>query len=160
MIFRLRDGDRFYFGNTFLESEIEVVEEITLAKIIKRNTKLSNIQDFVFIVPATKGSTGTTDTNFDELATPAVEEGQYPNKVSLLGDNYVLHWKMYENQISIAVEVKTSGWIGLGFGPKEGMVEADIVLGRVVNGKVEVADYYSFDNGAPSEGISKEQLSN
>lgn len=54
---RLRDGDRFFYTNdTFLQSDavkqIFDVEKVTLAKIIKLNTGVVNMQDNIFFLPS------------------------------------------------------------------------------------------------------------
>ncbi len=49
---RLRDGDRFWYENYLSPSAVLWVENQTLARIIRRNTKIKHeIQDNVFIVP-------------------------------------------------------------------------------------------------------------
>ncbi len=44
----LRDGDRFYYENTFSEGEIQEIEDVTLADIIRSNTDTTIIQDNAF----------------------------------------------------------------------------------------------------------------
>ena len=48
----LRDGDRYYFENdpAFSQQEIEAIRHTRFSDIIKRNTLLTNIQDYVFFV--------------------------------------------------------------------------------------------------------------
>jgi len=47
---RLRNGDRFYYKNVFSEERIAQLEKVTLAKIIRRNTKIGDeIPDNVFL---------------------------------------------------------------------------------------------------------------
>jgi len=49
---RFRDGDRFYYKNTFSKYQIRKIEKTTLADIIRRNTKINReIQDNVFLLP-------------------------------------------------------------------------------------------------------------
>ncbi len=49
---RLRDGDRFFYRNTFPQNEIDELESTTLATIIRRNTTIdAEIPDNVFLVP-------------------------------------------------------------------------------------------------------------
>ena len=49
---RLRDGDRFFYKNDLSDELIELVEDQTLATIIKRNTEIDDeIEDDVFIAP-------------------------------------------------------------------------------------------------------------
>ncbi len=48
---RLRDGDRFWYENTFWGRELNKIKKTTLAKVIRRNTNVgSEIQKNVFIV--------------------------------------------------------------------------------------------------------------
>jgi len=44
----LRDGDRFYYENTFSASEIAIIEQTSFSDIIRRNTDTSIIQDNAF----------------------------------------------------------------------------------------------------------------
>ncbi|MEO0365555.1 MAG: peroxidase family protein [Pseudomonadota bacterium] len=49
---RLRDGDRFWYQNTFFGDELAMIESTTLADIIRRNTGIGpEISDNVFVVP-------------------------------------------------------------------------------------------------------------
>ncbi|MGY8771236.1 MAG: peroxidase family protein [Pirellulales bacterium] len=45
---RLRDGDRFWYQNTFSGEQLQRIDNTSLADIIKRNSNVSNIQDNVF----------------------------------------------------------------------------------------------------------------
>lgn len=45
---RLRDGDRFWFTNVYSGHDLDVLQQTTLASVIKRNTTLTNLQDDVF----------------------------------------------------------------------------------------------------------------
>ena len=53
------------------------------------------------------------------------------------GDTYVLHWNFNtaERTIAFAVNVSTTGWIGFGISPNGGMVNSDVVIGWVSNGR-------------------------
>ena len=53
------------------------------------------------------------------------------------GDTYVLHWNFspVERTIAFAVNVSTTGWVGFGISPNGGMVNSDIVMGWVSNGR-------------------------
>ncbi len=49
---RLRDGDRFFYRNTFQHFQIKILERTTLAHIIRRNTAIEEgIQNNVFLLP-------------------------------------------------------------------------------------------------------------
>ncbi len=45
---RLRDGDRLWYENSLSNEGVCFIEQQTLAKVIKRNTQITNIQDNVF----------------------------------------------------------------------------------------------------------------
>ena len=47
----LRDADRFWYQRDFKGRELEVVENSTLARIIYRNTEITNLFPNVFVVP-------------------------------------------------------------------------------------------------------------
>lgn len=53
------------------------------------------------------------------------------------GNMYVLHWKfsVEEKTITFAVNVSTPGWVGFGLSPNGGMVDSDVVIGWVKDGK-------------------------
>jgi len=65
------------------------------------------------------------------------------------GDTYVLHWNFNatKSTISFAVNVSTTGWVGFGISPNGGMVNSDVVIGWVSNGRAYfhvsfvIADY-------------------
>ena len=51
------------------------------------------------------------------------------------GDNYVMYWNFdYQTKnITFAVRVKTTGWIGFGLSPNGQMPQSDVVIGWVDN---------------------------
>lgn len=52
-----------------------------------------------------------------------------------LNDRYSVEWKVDGGEITFTVTAKTTGWIGLGFGPSKHMTGADLVIGGVKDGK-------------------------
>ena len=52
---RIRDGDRFWYQQTFSGRELQAIENTTLADVIQRNTDVTNIQDNVFFDPSIAG---------------------------------------------------------------------------------------------------------
>ena len=80
------------------------------------------------------------------VASVAVCDGQsvlaakYSYSLVLSSLNYELYWSFdpANENVSIAVRVKTLGWVGLGVSEKGGMENADIVTGRVMNGNAEL----------------------
>jgi len=56
---RLRDGDRFWYEEALAPEMLELVEEQSLARIIRRNTKIGEeLQDNVFLIPGTPNGPG------------------------------------------------------------------------------------------------------
>ena len=49
---RLRDGDRFWYQQTFQGRELQMIENTTLADVIRRNTDVTDIQNNVFFEPS------------------------------------------------------------------------------------------------------------
>ncbi|EAQ77475.1 peroxidase family protein [Blastopirellula marina] len=60
---RLRDGDRFYYENTFSSQDVELIENTTLSDIIQRNTTVTNLQDNVFFMSASVSGTVFADSD-------------------------------------------------------------------------------------------------
>ncbi|MCA9111080.1 MAG: peroxidase [Planctomycetaceae bacterium] len=48
---RLRDGDRFYYENVFTGSQLQEIDNTTLADVIQRNSNVTGLQDNVFFAP-------------------------------------------------------------------------------------------------------------
>ena len=78
---------------------------------------------------------------------------RYPFSVTLYdrnGDTYVLHWNFNatERTIAFAVNVSTTGWVGFGISPYGGMVNSDVVIGWVSNGRTyfHVSKSFCIDN--------------
>lgn len=59
---RLRDGDRFYFENSFTPYEAEIIRQTSLSDIIRRNTDTTIIQDNAFSL-VNEGSDGDDSLN-------------------------------------------------------------------------------------------------
>jgi hypothetical protein len=57
---RTRDGDRLWFENVFSGADLDALENVTLADIIKWNTNLTSVQDNAFFFPTTLRATGRT----------------------------------------------------------------------------------------------------
>lgn len=66
---RLRDGDRFYYENTFSGSELREIENTTLADVIERNTNNESLQSNVFFFTPTIAGTVTSDQVVAQQAT-------------------------------------------------------------------------------------------
>ncbi len=70
---RLRSGDRFWFQNAGVLSQAQAaeVEKTLLSDIIKRNTKLKNLQPMVFFFETSVAGVAFKDTNGDGKLTAA-----------------------------------------------------------------------------------------
>jgi hypothetical protein len=78
---RLRDGDRFWYENTFSGRSLRAIESTSLSDVIQRNTTVSNLQENVFFLQSeVRGqvfvdgnSNGRQDRRDDGLRGVAVE---------------------------------------------------------------------------------------
>ena len=52
-------------------------------------------------------------------------------------------WTIEADQIHVELSAKTTGWVGIGFGPEKAMQEANIIIGAVKKGKFKVEDHYA-----------------
>ncbi|MGE3817830.1 MAG: peroxidase family protein [Isosphaeraceae bacterium] len=62
---RLRDGDRFWYENALSGDELREVNSTTLAEVIERNTRLTNVQDDAFFFDAGVRGVVFNDANRD-----------------------------------------------------------------------------------------------
>ncbi len=60
---RVRDGDRFWYENVFSESDVQQLNETTLAEVIERNTTVEGLQENVFFFSAEVTGTVSTSMN-------------------------------------------------------------------------------------------------
>jgi peroxidase len=58
---RTRNGDRFWFENTFSGQQLNALEHTSLSDIIERNTTITNLQSNVFFFNVTLGGNVTTN---------------------------------------------------------------------------------------------------
>ncbi len=57
-----------------------------------------------------------------------------------------MKWRMEEEWIRIHLTAPTNGWIAVGFSPKTGMKDANIIIGFVnEDGDIEIEDHYGSD---------------
>ena len=57
--------------------------------------------------------------------------------------NYELYWKVLtDEEIYVAINAKTTGWVSVGFDPSFMMKDADIKIGNIVDGVVTLEDHY------------------
>ena len=72
-----------------------------------------------------------------------INEGEYTRSKSI-GD-YKIYWSSDENLLYMALKVKTSGWVAIGFQPDPGDMKRDVdfILGYVANGETFIFDMFS-----------------
>jgi hypothetical protein len=59
---------------------------------------------------------------------------------SLTVDKMTFDWSIEGENIAIKLSAPTKGWVGIGFHPIEQMKDANIIIGFVKDGKVEIED--------------------
>ena len=60
-----------------------------------------------------------------------VDLSTYPLSAVLREGVYTLHFDVQAENIRFAVNVSTTGWVGLGLSPTGGMANSDVVIGWV-----------------------------
>ncbi|XP_064397923.1 DBH-like monooxygenase protein 1 homolog [Halichondria panicea] len=93
-------------------------------------------------------------------ALAAVDLSSYPLSQELR-DGYTLHWSfnVEEQSIRFAVNVSTTGWVGLGLSPTGGMPNSDIVIGWVNNeGQAFLNDRFATAQSLPTVDVSQDWI--
>lgn len=86
---RLRDGDRFFYQNTFSPQEVKNLEQVTLADIIRANSTVNNLQPNVFFLRTSISGTVFDDRNLSGNLNPG-EQGLGGITVQLLSAGVVV----------------------------------------------------------------------
>jgi len=61
---------------------------------------------------------------------------------SLTVDKMTFDWSIEGGNLAIKLSAPTTGWVGIGFHPTDMMKDANIILGFVKDGKVEISDEF------------------
>jgi hypothetical protein len=61
---------------------------------------------------------------------------------SLTVDKMTFDWNIEGENLAIKLSAPTTGWVGIGFHPTDMMKDADIIIGFVKDGKVEISDQF------------------
>lgn len=61
---------------------------------------------------------------------------------SLTIDKMTFDWSIEGNNLVIKLSAPTTGWVGIGFHPTDMMKDANIIIGYVKDGKVEISDEF------------------
>jgi hypothetical protein len=79
-----------------------------------------------------------------------IDADEYDFKAKFAGGDFGFHWRIAEDTIFLAMEVKTEGWVAIGFEPSDRMKDADMIIGWVTgSGEVNVIDAYSTGVNGP-----------
>ena len=63
---------------------------------------------------------------------------------SLTLDKMTFAWSIEGENLAIKISAPTTGWVGIGFNPTDQMKDANIILGLVKDGKVEISDEFGI----------------
>jgi DOMON domain len=61
---------------------------------------------------------------------------------SLTIDKMTFDWSVDGESLAIKISAPTTGWVGIGFNPTDDMKDANIILGFVKDGKVEISNEF------------------
>lgn len=95
----------------------------------------------------------------------AVGAGEYSKNMLLVrpqsyghtGGNLEISWRNDAEFIFMALNGTTRGWLSVGFEPSEWMKDADVIVGKVDEGKVVVLDEYSTGNYGPHKNDTEQE---
>jgi peroxidase len=101
---RLRDGDRFWYENIFTGKDLERLQRTKLTDIVKRNTKITNIQENAFIFNASISGRVYWDNKIDKqeelknisIELIDVEEGEVVDTVKTNTRGYYKFYSIHE----------------------------------------------------------------
>ncbi|UCE36149.1 MAG: hypothetical protein JSW00_11420 [Thermoplasmata archaeon] len=79
-----------------------------------------------------------------------IESGEYEFSASFSGGEFVIHWRVENDTIIMAMEGKTTGWVAIGIEPSDKMKDADMIFGWVSDsGVASVLDCFSTGTFGP-----------
>ena len=61
---------------------------------------------------------------------------------SLKAEDITFSWTIEGDLIHVELSAKTTGWVGIGFNPESAMLGANIIIGAVKKGKVNIQDHF------------------
>jgi len=70
---------------------------------------------------------------------------------TLEAKDMTVSWSIDTDQIHLQLTAGTTGWVSIGFDPESAMRGADIIIGVVKNGKVEIEDHYGVRSRSHSQ---------
>jgi hypothetical protein len=121
---RVRDGDRFWFEKTMSGSQLDAIENTTLATVIQRNTGLTNLQDNVFVFDVTiRGrvvdSSGSTAVGLPGWTVQLEDSGGNVLETTTTSDNGAYRFSGLELGTYRIREVVQPGWTQVSADPAD-----------------------------------------
>jgi hypothetical protein len=74
-----------------------------------------------------------------------ISTNEYANTKTLSEGKYDLYWNTDSNYIYIGINVKTKGFLAIGFNPSGSMLNSDVIFGWVKDGEGYIYDMYITD---------------
>jgi len=78
-----------------------------------------------------------------------ISAGEYSKNLTIMGGRYIVRWRNDDEDIYMALEGRTDGYVAIGFEPTQEMKDADMVMGWVSGDNVTVLDLFSTGNYGP-----------
>ena len=116
-------------------------------KVLTISLKLIIVLSFTACAAPAPTQTPTPTLTEEWLADGIIKVREYHGSNNY-GD-YTIHWRSDEQYIYIGMTARTDGWVAMAVQPGSRMKGADIILGFVKDGAVEVRDMYSTGNFGP-----------
>ncbi|KAJ3173406.1 hypothetical protein HK101_011036 [Irineochytrium annulatum] len=146
---RLRDGDRFYYGNNasglYTADEVKEIKATTMGSLIRQTCNIA-FPDDAFSVPSSLSVLGNGTAG--GASTPAAEEAALEKqemKVKI-ADGLLLKWAVNGDYITFEYFSQYAGWYAIGFGSSQ-MAGSDVVVVSMSNNAIVATEYYSTGDG-------------
>jgi outer membrane protein assembly factor BamB len=78
-----------------------------------------------------------------------ISNGEYTHQQTYSAGEVELQWKNDDSYIYLAIKAKTTGWASVAIQPGSSMMNADMMMGFVKDGKAEVFDQFSTGTFGP-----------
>ncbi len=99
----------------------------------------------MFTITSSEGSIDTCPT-LDGI----IEPHEYEFSASFSGGEFILHWRVENDTIIMAMEGKTTGWVAIGIEPSDMMKDADMIFGWISDsGEASILDCFSTGTLGP-----------
>ena len=78
-----------------------------------------------------------------------ISASEYAMNQSLSSGRYAVHWRNDADELLMALEGRTAGFVAIGFEPVQAMMGADMIMGWVSDGEATVLDLNSTGTYGP-----------